>query len=44
MRKNFELPAMQIVEVKKQDIVCASPYGDVNATIYGTFEEENIFL
>ena len=38
MRKNFELPAMQIVEVKKHDIVCTSPW-DVNATMNGEFED-----
>ena len=37
MRKNFELPAMQIVEVKKHDIVCTS--WDVNATMDGEFED-----
>ena len=42
MRKNFELPAMQIVEVKKQDMICTSPYGDVYATMDGTFEEVDL--
>ena len=42
MRKTFELPAMQVVEVKNHDIVCASPYGDVSATMDGTFWEVDL--
>ena len=38
MRKNFESPAMQVVEVKNHDIVCTSPW-DVNATMDGEFED-----
>ena len=42
MKKAFEIPAMKVVEVKKQDMICTSPVASVNVTMDGTFEEEDI--
>jgi len=36
--KTFELPAMQVVEVEKQDVICTST-GNVSATMNGEFED-----
>jgi len=41
MRKTFELPAIKVVEVKKQDMICTST-GNVSATMNGTFTEQTI--
>ena len=44
MRKTFELPAMKVVEVKKQDMICTSTDASVSATLYndGIFVEEDL--
>jgi len=39
--KSFEVPAMKVVEVKKQDMICTSPW-EVTATMNGTFVEEDL--
>ena len=39
-RKEYEKPAMQVVQLKQQPQLLAG--SDVNATMNGTFEEETI--
>ena len=42
VNKFYEAPSTTVVELKTQGIICVS--GEVNATMSGTFSEEDILL